>query len=409
MNDLRVGIPIIGGKGWLGGVSHMELHVKAVTSLPKSERPQLYLIVDPDSLLRLDCYQRFIDLFDGIIYVGKRTEKLASALGASTIYCRTYDELFKVIDFYFPVNFNVWEGRCAASWIHDFQHKYLTNFFSNHDIMLRDHLCEKVALRSRLVFCSSKAVERDFWKFYPHSPAITRVLALRVFPEEEWYRGDPVAVQKQYDLPDEFVICCNQFWMHKNHLLFFKAIEMLRNAGKDVHVVCTGGTGDFRCSGYFKTVKDYIAQLGIQDLVHILGIIPRNDQIQLLRRSMFAVQPSLFEGLSLIVQECRALGKPIILSDLEVHREHEYGVYFNRYSPEDLVSKMQILLGITKTGPDVQREAEARILGTELAQLYGRQFCKLVEDAQMIFGRKVPAGAIPSTTIKSPIDIKRYH
>lgn len=389
MTNLRVGIPLIGGKMWLGGISHIELHVKAVNSLPQEERPQLFLVVEPDSMPCLGYYQRFIDLFAGIIYVGIRTDK-ASALGTPHLFCRTYDELFTLIDFYFPVHFNVLEGRCAASWIPDFQHKYLTNLFSRYEIMIRDRLCERIAQHSRLVYCSSKAVERDFRKFYPQSPALTRVLALRVFPEEEWYHGDPAAIQRQYGLPDEFVICCNQFWMHKNHLLLFKAVEMLRNTGRDIHVVCTGETGDSRYSGYFKEVKNYIARHKLQDRVHILGAIPRNDQIQLLRRSLFAVQPSLFEGLSLIVQECRILGKTIVLSDLDVHREHEYGVYFNRHSAEDLVSKMETLLENAQAGPDRQQEETARMPGMELAQSYGRQFLELVEDAQMIFGRKLP-------------------
>ena len=28
ITDIRVGIPLIGGESWLGGVSHMELHRK---------------------------------------------------------------------------------------------------------------------------------------------------------------------------------------------------------------------------------------------------------------------------------------------------------------------------------------------------------------------------------------------
>lgn len=382
--NFRIGIPLIGGKTWVGGVSFIELTVKAITALAPEERPRLYLIVDASTMDRIDYYQPFCQLFDGFIYLGERKD-LVKVPELNWQYCADYDELFRKIDFYFPVDFNVFEGRPAASWIHDFQHKYLPGLFSHYDIMLRDELCRRIAAKSKLVFCSSKAVERDFWQFYPQSTAITKALMLKVYPEDEWYKGNPADVQRQYGLPDRFVICCNQFWLHKNHKLLFEAVSLLRQQGQDVHLACTGETSDYRCREYFDELKKIIASLGINDLVHILGAIPRHDQIQLLRRSLFAVQPSLFEGLGLIGQECRALGKLIILSDLEVHFEHEYGIYFNRYSAEDLAAKMRMLLDFTQPGPDVAREAEAKVMARELAKIFGRKFCQMVEEVPAIF------------------------
>jgi glycosyltransferase involved in cell wall biosynthesis len=263
INDLRVGIPMIGSHSWLGGVSHMELHIKAVTSISKTERPQLFLLITEESIARLDLYQPFIRLFDGVIYIGM--QRVLPEIDLPVVYCANEEELFKHIDFYFPVNFNVLPGRCAASWVHDFQHKHLPQLFSQQDIAIRDELCTKIASYSQLIFCSSKAVESDFRTFYPWSKAITRVLSLRVYPEEEWYKGDPVKVQEKYKLPASFVLCSNQFWLHKNHKLLFTAIHLLRQKGIELHLVCTGQTGDFRSPAYFKELQDYLAHLGIQD------------------------------------------------------------------------------------------------------------------------------------------------
>lgn len=383
ISDLRVGIPIIGSQSWLGGVSHMELHIKAVTSIPKTERPQLFLIITEESFARLALYQPFITLFDGAVYIGAQKKELD--VPVPVVYCAAEAELFQHIDFYFPVNFNVLPGRCAASWVHDFQHKYLPQLFSKRDIEIRDALCARIADYSRLIFCSSFSVEQDFHTFYPCSQAITRVLSLRVYPEDEWYKGNPVEVQEKYGLPDSFVLCSNQFWLHKNHKLLFNALHLLRQKGVEVHLVCTGQTGDFRNPRYFSELQDYLTHLGIDDLVHILGLIPRGDQIQLLRRCLFVVQPSLFEGLGLIVQECQALGKQIIASDLEVHKEHQYGVYFERHSFEDLADKMSALLAEASPGPELKEEAKAREKAVSFAKVYAKQFCELVEDAQVIF------------------------
>lgn len=387
INNLRVGIPIVGGKGWQGGISHMELHVKAVTTLPKQERPQIFLIITEETLDSYIFYRPFIHLFDGAIFLGREIEAAAKITGLLLIHCQTWDDLFAKIDFLFPVSFNVLPDRCSASWVHDFQHKHLPDFFPAQDLALREELCQHIADQARLIFCSSYAVEHDFRKFYPDSKAQTMVLSLRIMPESDWFAGNPAAVQQHYGLPDEFIICSNQFWVHKNHRLLFEAIYNLRQNGRDIHLVCTGLTHDFRCPGYFEELKDYISVLGITDLVHILGQIPRQDQIQLIRRSMFTVQPSLFEGLGLIVQECRALGKPIILSDIDAHLEHEYGVYFNRTDAEDLTDKLAQLISCTKPGPDFMREAEARLQAVGLAKRYARSFCHMVAQSQTIFAK----------------------
>lgn len=397
INDFRVGIPIVGGRGWLGGVSHMELHVKAITSLPKNERPELFLVITEESLDSYELYRPFALLFDGIIFMGHDIEAVSSLTGLPIIHCKNWDELFTKVDFFFPVSFNVLPGRCAASWIHDFQHKHLPDFFPAHDIALRDELCQRIADQARLIFCSSRAVEKDFRQFYPHSKALTRVLALRITPEDEWYTGDPIAVQNKYNLPDEFVVCSNQFWIHKNHRLLLDAIKRLRQTGYDVHIVFTGLTNDFRCPGYKDELIAYIDNLGITDLVHILGQIPRQDQIQLIRRCLFVVQPSLFEGLSLIVQECRVLGKPIILSDLDVHLEHEYGVYFQRTDAQDLADKMTQLICHAQPGPDVFRETEAKLQAAGSTKRYAKDFCSMVEESQIIFEKNL------ITPQKSPV------
>ncbi|MDD4600548.1 hypothetical protein SDC9_13782 [bioreactor metagenome] len=390
VNNLRVGIPIVGGKSWLGGVSHLELHVKAVTTLPSHERPQLFLVITKETLDSYEFYRPFITLFDAVIFMGDNIKTALEQTGLTIIHCKTWDELFSKIDFFFPVSFNVLPGYCSASWIHDFQHKHLPDFFPAHDLALRDQLCSHIASQARLIFCSSKSVERDFRHFYPDSTAITQVLALRIAPEAAWYEGDPLTIQEKYDLPNEFVVCSNQFWVHKNHRLLFKAISLLRQSGKNIHLVCTGLTNDFRCPNYLNQLNQSLKDMKITDLVHILGQIPRHDQIQLIRRSLFVVQPSLFEGLSLIVQECRALGKTIVLSDLDVHLEHEYGIYFERNSPQDLADKIAQLIDSVHPGPDTMREKLARLESAGLTKQYAKEFCKMVETAQTLFGNNLP-------------------
>jgi glycosyltransferase involved in cell wall biosynthesis len=385
ITQLRVGIPIVGGKEWFGGVSLIELHVKAVALLPENECPQLFLIITDETLNNFDCYSPFINKFDSIIYLGCNLFAAQSIINAPLLHCMSQDDLFEKIDFYFPVCFNVMPDRPAASWIPDFQHKYLSDFFSPQEIAMRDELCRRIAEESRLIFCSSHAVEKDFRRFHPDSKATTKVLSLRVSPENDWFTTNPSKVQEKYELPDRFVLCSNQFWIHKNHRRLFEAIALLHRQGEDVHLVCTGATNDYRSPCYFQELLQYLEKQDIKYLVHILGVIPRPDQIQLIRRSLFIVQPSLFEGLSLIVQESRALGKTILLSDIDVHLECEYGVYFNHGDVQYLARVISDLSAVSHPGPDLRRELEAKMQATSLTKVYAKEFYKLVQEAQVIF------------------------
>ena len=77
-----------------------------------------------------------------------------------------------------------------------------------------------------------------------------------------------------------------------------------------------------------------------------------------MRKSIAVIQPSLFEGWSTIVEECRSIGKKIILSDLNVHKEQNFSesIFFKRNSYEDLSSKILSSYKKFEPGPDLRTE-----------------------------------------------------
>jgi glycosyltransferase involved in cell wall biosynthesis len=58
--------------------------------------------------------------------------------------------------------------------------------------------------------------------------------------------------------------------------------------------------------------------------------------------SVAVVNPSLFEGWSTTVEEARALGVPMVLSDLPVHKEQAEGIahFFDRTSAASLANAL---------------------------------------------------------------------
>ena len=74
----------------------------------------------------------------------------------------------------------------------------------------------------------------------------------------------------------------------------------------------------------------------------ILGMVPYADVQSLSEAAWAYINPSLFEGWSTTVEEAKYRGKPILLSNLKVHREQapKKGVYFNPMDPDELAEKM---------------------------------------------------------------------
>jgi glycosyltransferase involved in cell wall biosynthesis len=122
-----------------------------------------------------------------------------------------------------------------------------------------------------------------------------------------------------------------------------------------------------------------IHQIGVASQVRILGLIPREDQIQLVRASMGIVHPSLFEGWSTVVEDSRLFGKPIILSNIPVHREQnpELGRYFEPHSSEDLADAINRLWLDGKPGPQLLAESEGRLQSINAAHRMAKTFLSI--------------------------------
>ena len=98
-------------------------------------------------------------------------------------------------------------------------------------------------------------------------------------------------------------------------------MRMLGEGASCVQLVCTGSTYGFRGDDYFKRLSAYMDEHGLRIRVHVLGLLPRAEQIALLKSASAVLQPSRFEGWSTIIEDAKSLGKAILASDIAVHRE----------------------------------------------------------------------------------------
>jgi glycosyltransferase involved in cell wall biosynthesis len=259
----------------------------------------------------------------------------------------------------------------------DFQHRYLPGLFAAKEIAKRDRGIAAVVEDARQVVFSSESAATDFRGFYPASAQKADVLRFATFPEADWYEA--FTAEDLGWLPQRYFAVCNQFWQHKNHAVLFRSLEIL--ASRDIRpiVVCTGALMDFRQPDYCENLLQQIHRAGLGAQVLLLGRVARRLQIEIIRRSLAVIQPSLFEGWSTVVEDSRVLGKAVLLSDLPVHREQDppSTQFFPKSDPEALANLIADAWNSMTPGPDHEREQSARVAAESRIGEVGREFLRI--------------------------------
>ncbi|RJQ51222.1 MAG: glycosyltransferase [Actinobacteria bacterium] len=275
------------------------------------------------------------------------------------------------------------------AWAWDFQHKYLPDYFSKTQLRARNQIFADLAADARLIVTSSVDALEDFDRYYPGVRDRLRVLRFRTVPEEDWFAGDVEAVRNRHNLPPRYLVLPNQFWVHKNHRVAFEAMRLLSRKQPDVVLACTGRTEDFRHPRHVTELLEFIKEYDLRERIRILGLLPRDEQIQVIRGASAVVQPSLFEGWSTVVEDARALGKRLFLSDIRVHREQDPpgAVYFDPADPSALAQAIADRWDALPAAPDRAQEEEARQHQLGLVADYARTFLEIARELQSLWGR----------------------
>jgi glycosyltransferase involved in cell wall biosynthesis len=373
IKPLHIGLVAQGGRNWMGGLEYIRNIIIALNGLSEEVKKTYSVSLLADSQTEVSFIQDIQPYVKQIIFIDRELSQtivrqvflaIQSRIFNRLVY--RYDKLIKRydIDFVYPVmslnsGFNVKNG---ASWIYDFQHKYFADYFTSQEITNRDREFYRLAEKAPVIVLSSKTAEKDFKQFYPESTSLTCVLPFKILFQSHWTKADPMEIQKKYYLPDKFLIVCNQFWQHKNHLAVFNALKLLSDKGIHPVVVFTGHIDDYRKPEYSDLILQSIHTFGLSKQVFLLGLIPKGDQVQLLRRSIALIQPSLFEGWSTVVEDARSLGKPLILSDIPVHREQNppNTRFFEPGSFGSLADAIADYWNELPPGPDLEQEGIAR-------------------------------------------------
>lgn len=211
----------------------------------------------------------------------------------------------------------------TIAWVPDLQHKHLPQFFSPEELEKRDQNIEIQIAQSDLVIMSSHDAQKDINSFFPKSSGKTKVLHFASLNSkyDNSIDANIKSITENYSLNSRYIHLPNQFWRHKNHTVVIDALKVLKDKDATISVVCTGQTEDYRSPGHYQELMARVSDAGLSDTFRSLGVVPYGDLKALMAGAAAVLNPSLFEGWSTTVEEAKAMGKIILLSDIPVHRE----------------------------------------------------------------------------------------
>lgn len=380
-----LGIP---SAGWLAASAYLDSILSAVRAaypsgvrlsfvVPKNWQPFQYRASLPDSVDRIECSapRRWS--------IRWATNALATRLWLRHINLEATLRRHAV-DVLFGLTLPFRYGRVATlSWIPDLQHRRLVEMFGKREHLARDELFMRAGRVATRVVVTSEVVGSDFAELAPAYAHKVRVLRPVTFVPASAYVHSPGAAVRMYDLPEKFIYVPNQLWKHKNHKSLFRAVELLKQRGLKVFVVLTGEPIDHRHPAHAGQLFRELAELGIWRQVAYLGVVPREHVLQLIRQSVCVVNPSLFEGWGLTVDEAGSVGKRVVLSDIPAHREQKppHAVFFDPLDCDDLANKLAEVWQHTPPGPAAVLELRARKALPERLRAYGRAVVAVATEA----------------------------
>jgi len=231
---------------------------------------------------------------------------------------------------------------------------------------------------------SSEDAKRDCEEHYPKSRRRISVLPF-VVKADSMLGSEINDVRQMYDLPEKFFYLPNQLWKHKNHLGIIEALRLIKQKKGNVVVVASGNAHDVRHPEYPPYLLSLVREYRIEDHFRYLGLIPYQHILPLMRFSIAVVNPSFCEGWSTTVEEAKAIGAPLLLSNLPIHREQTGSAaeFFDPTNPTDIARVLEECWGRFSVGPRGDAESKAAQNNRNQREIFSRTFvgiCKNILD-----------------------------
>ncbi len=384
------------GSDWAGGKTYISNLFGVLSALPEPRRPRVFVVTANDNnspfieaLLRYPCVAGQVNPSGGPLRLRSDVEGELKTAAGKIDGGRLIAMLASGATF--PAASE--KSPNPVFWIHDFQHRHLPQLFPPEQLALRDQQHGAIAGMPVSVVLSSQDALADFRRFHPGAACTAKVWSF-------CSTLDPLAVPyddpcDRHELPRKFFYIPNQFWKHKDFETAIRALALLTQRGHDATMVVTGPTSDFRHPGHFEEMIALAESLGVAPRFRHLGLLPRPEQLAVFRACAAVLQPSRFEGWSTVIEDARAIGRPVIASDIAVHREQigESGHFFPQGDASALADLLETLAPRLSPGPNPEIETHASAANK----------ARMVRTAEAFLAILPNAGKVAPATLPKPV------
>ena len=314
-------------KKWLGGFNFI-LNLIESLSILKNKKIKPILIVDKkfnsNIVNKYDIEILKTNFFSRERFIKKIFNKfLIFFFGKSYIYEKFFkDHKIDILSHHqFPLGIK--SDIKSFPWLTDFQFIHYPENFSFKNRILKKINIKFLGSHSSKIILSSKNAKQDLKKISicAYNKSIVNSFTFNLINKREILSLK--SLKKKYKIENKFFYLPNQYFVHKNHIVVIKALNNILKQKKNdkITIVSTGYNVDHRVFGHFMKINKYLKNYNLNRNYIYLGIVPYKDMMSLIYHSIGMINPSKFEGWSSSVEQAKSMGKKIILSDIDVHRE----------------------------------------------------------------------------------------
>lgn len=374
---LKIALNYSYNEAWIGGTYYIENLIWALNSLPENQKPKILILSSLENYKKLQervnyPYLSHHKTFDDRVIVWRIIHKFFQRFFNSTWFEKKI-KVDGVFPYVHPVLFL--KPKKKIYWIPDFQEHYLPDFFSKDEVLTRKNNQQTIANSEDYLILSSKDAFRHFQEIYPHFRVKPYVLPFAVsLPSLE--NMDFNSIKSEFQIVDDYFMCANQFWIHKDHTTLIEAVYQLKKEGVEIVVYLTGKTEDYRFPGYYQKLLSLIKDYELEKEIIPLGFLDRQVQLTILKNAIAVIQPSLFEGWSTVIEDAKALNKFIIASNISIHQEQLLNypsLLFEEKNPNKLAECIKLFMS-QSTGTDFKLDYKVNI------QKFGNSFLSILNN-----------------------------
>ena len=390
----RIALVHHGTQGWSGGPTFLRMLAHSLGAACAAESVELLALLPPDDLEATGSAPVTTVAVDLSARAGTGVERRLRALAGKPPRSDVVREARRnhvsvtVLSATFPDEAHY---LTSVGWIPDFQHVHLPDYFSEQELRHRDETFLRLARDAELILLSSESARGHFQAFAPAFAEKGRVASFPSLLAFEPPGEASSSAASRFNLPEKFALVANQLWSHKNHEVVVEALRLLREDGVVVPVAVVGLPLDYRdpANRTVSRLLQRVAETALSGQVSVLGLVEHADLVDLTRRAALVVQPSRFEGWSTVVEDCKSLGRPLLCSDLDVHREQAPRAlgFFPCDSPEALAELLAEHWPALEPGPDPEAERTALATEQNFARRHGETLLAICREAYERSGR----------------------